>query len=155
MVNGLTYLDALDGTNVAKALLRPKPRTWRLQLTRYYRNDTALDAYVAKTLRKIRVRSLGPVLGGRSAALGHVPGDRPDPRTGAQVILFDAVNAAFGASMESVYAVSGVPAIGPVPATPPQLHKASTDRLLGAYDSLVAASGPIWAWMPSAKSHAV
>lgn len=64
LTNGWVYLDTLNGTNTAKELLRPRPRTWRLQLTRYYRNDTELDAYVAKTLRKIRLRSLGPALGG-------------------------------------------------------------------------------------------
>lgn len=69
LTNGLTYLDTMDGTNVAKELLRPKPRTWRLQLTRYYRNDTELDAYVAKTLRKIRVRTTGPSLGGSAYKL--------------------------------------------------------------------------------------
>lgn len=63
LTNGLGYLDTLDGSNVAKELLRPKPRTFRLQLSRYYRNDTELDAYVAKTARKIRIVTTGPVLG--------------------------------------------------------------------------------------------
>lgn len=64
LTNGLGYLDTLDGSNVAKELLRPKPRTFRLQLSRYYRNDTELDGYIAKTLRKIRIQTTGPVLGG-------------------------------------------------------------------------------------------
>jgi hypothetical protein len=62
--NGLAHLDTLNGTNVAADLLRPEPRTWRLELTRYYGNDTERDAYVAKTLRKIRIQTTGPSLGG-------------------------------------------------------------------------------------------
>lgn len=61
--NGFAYLDTLNGTNVAKDLLRPSPRTWRLELTRYYADDTERDAYVAKTLRKIRIQTTGPALG--------------------------------------------------------------------------------------------
>lgn len=66
LTNGFTYLDTLNGTNAATRILRPAARTWRLQVTRYYANDTELDAYLAKTLRKIRVRTTGPTIAGGS-----------------------------------------------------------------------------------------
>lgn len=64
LVNGWKYLDTLNGTAVATELLRTDPKAWKLTLTRYYRNDTELDAMIAKTVRKIRVQTTGPSLGG-------------------------------------------------------------------------------------------
>lgn len=61
--NGFTYLDTLDNTSNAKEILRTEPKSWRLEMTRYYRNDTELDAMIAKTVRKVRVRTLGASLG--------------------------------------------------------------------------------------------
>jgi hypothetical protein len=61
--NKLALLDTLNGTNTAASVQRPEPRTWALNLTRVYANDTERDAYVAKTLRKVRIRTLGPTLG--------------------------------------------------------------------------------------------
>ena len=62
--NQWKYLDTLNNTAFAAELLRTMPKTWRYEFTRYYRNDTELDAMIAKTVRKVRVRSLGPVLVG-------------------------------------------------------------------------------------------
>lgn len=62
--NGWKYLDTLNNTAVAQELLRTEPKSWRMTLTRYYRNDTELDAMVAKTVRKIRLETTGPALGG-------------------------------------------------------------------------------------------
>ena len=62
--NGYSYLDTLNNTATAAQILRGKPRTFKLDFTRYYANDTELDLNVTKTPRKIRVRTVGPVLGG-------------------------------------------------------------------------------------------
>jgi hypothetical protein len=64
LTNGFAHRDALDGTNVAQELKRPNPRSWTLTTSRYFGSDTELDAYVAKTLRKVRIRAPGPALGG-------------------------------------------------------------------------------------------
>lgn len=57
-------LYTLNNTTAAQDTLRPNAPEWTATVRRYYRNDTENDAYVAKTLRKIRVRTLGPSLGG-------------------------------------------------------------------------------------------
>jgi hypothetical protein len=62
--NGFVYLDTLNATNVAQEILRPNARDWSLAITRYFRNDTELDAMLATTVRKIRLQTTGPVLGG-------------------------------------------------------------------------------------------
>ncbi len=62
--SGPVNLYTLNNTAAAQDTLRPNPWDWEARIRRYYRNDTEVDAYVAKTLRKIRVRTLGPVLGG-------------------------------------------------------------------------------------------
>jgi len=64
MNNGFVYLDTLDNTGVAKDLKRPQPRQFSLDLTRYYANDNELDIFISKAERKIRIRTVGPVLGG-------------------------------------------------------------------------------------------
>ncbi len=46
---------ALDGTLAAQATYRPYHRTWKAEITRQYSNATEFTAYVAKTVRKIRV----------------------------------------------------------------------------------------------------
>ncbi len=55
---------ALDGTTAAQAVYRPDFRRWSCQVTRQYNAATEFSAYQAKTTRKIRVRTTGPVLGG-------------------------------------------------------------------------------------------
>jgi len=46
---------ALDGTIAAQAVYRPDYRRWKCEITRQYSNATELTAYVAKTVRKVRV----------------------------------------------------------------------------------------------------
>lgn len=62
LTNGYTYLDALNGTATASAILRPNPRSWRLNVSRYYANDTELDLYLTKAMRKVRVKVTGPLI---------------------------------------------------------------------------------------------
>jgi len=64
LTNGFVHLDTLNATNVAAEILRPAARDWKLAITRYYRNDTELDAMLAATVRKVRIKATGPVLGG-------------------------------------------------------------------------------------------
>jgi hypothetical protein len=46
---------ALDATTAAQAVYRPAHRTWKAEITRQYSNATEITAYVAKTVRKVRV----------------------------------------------------------------------------------------------------
>jgi hypothetical protein len=46
---------ALDGTLAAQATYRPAHRTWKAEITRQYNAATEFTAYVAKTVRKVRV----------------------------------------------------------------------------------------------------
>jgi hypothetical protein len=46
---------ALDGTLAAQAVYRPAHRTWKAEITRQYNAATEFSAYVAKTIRKVRV----------------------------------------------------------------------------------------------------
>lgn len=46
---------ALDGTLAAQAVYRPAHRTWTASITRQYNAVSEFSAYVAKTIRKIRV----------------------------------------------------------------------------------------------------
>jgi hypothetical protein len=46
---------ALDGTLAAQAVYRPHHRTWKAEITRQYNAATEFTAYVAKTVRKVRV----------------------------------------------------------------------------------------------------
>lgn len=62
LTNGYTYLDTLNATNTATSILRPGPRSWRLNVTRYYANDTELDLYLTKALRKVRIKTEGPII---------------------------------------------------------------------------------------------
>lgn len=54
---------ALDGTTAAQAVYRPKHRLWSATITRQFNAATEFTAYQAKTVRKVRVRTTGPVLG--------------------------------------------------------------------------------------------
>jgi hypothetical protein len=60
---------ALDGTLAAQAVYRPQHRTWQAQITRQYSNSTEFSAYVAKTVRKVRVLTTGPALGGSTYSI--------------------------------------------------------------------------------------
>jgi hypothetical protein len=62
--NKFANLYTLNGTNAAQLSARPQLLAWTLKLSRYYINDTELDARNAGTLRRVRVVSTGPVLGG-------------------------------------------------------------------------------------------
>jgi hypothetical protein len=54
---------ALDNTTAAQAVYRPVWRTWKLDVTRQYNAATELSAFQAKTTRKIRILTVGGVLG--------------------------------------------------------------------------------------------
>ena len=59
-----TDLDTLNQTSAAQDTFRVGARDWTLTLTRYGINDNELDRYYDKAVRKIRIKSTGPVLGG-------------------------------------------------------------------------------------------
>jgi hypothetical protein len=65
--NGYSYFDPLNDSNVAESLVRANARQPRLTLQRRFNDKTELDAYVAKTPRKIRVQTLGPLAGAATA----------------------------------------------------------------------------------------
>lgn len=54
----------LDGTTAANSIQRPNWRNWTATIVRQYANDNEFDRYVDKAVRKIRVRTTGPALGG-------------------------------------------------------------------------------------------
>lgn len=54
---------ALDNTLAAQSVLRPNHRTWQAVITRQYNSATEFSAYVAKTIRKVRVLTTGAALG--------------------------------------------------------------------------------------------
>jgi hypothetical protein len=53
----------LNATTVGVDVVRPKAENWKLTLTRMYGTNTERTAYIAKTLRKIRLAAVGPALG--------------------------------------------------------------------------------------------
>lgn len=57
-------LDTLNLSTAAQDTFRVQAPTEELTLTRYYINDNELDRYNDKAVRKIRVRTTGPTLGG-------------------------------------------------------------------------------------------
>jgi hypothetical protein len=65
--NGFTNLYTLNNTTAATATFRPKPRNWKLEGSRYYGPTasavTEWNAYIAKTPRKIRIKSTGATIG--------------------------------------------------------------------------------------------
>lgn len=70
--NGYKNLYTLNGTTAAQATFRPNARTWKLDGTRYYGGtvaDAEWDAYVSKAVRKIRIKTTGPVLGATNYSL--------------------------------------------------------------------------------------
>ena len=58
----VTYPANATGTGLD--IVRANPETWKLTLTRMYGTNTERTAYIAKTERKIRLKVLGPSLGG-------------------------------------------------------------------------------------------
>lgn len=63
LTNEWTDLDTLNATTAAQDTFRVGARAWTLNLTRYKINDTELDIYNSKAVRKVRVRATGPSLG--------------------------------------------------------------------------------------------
>lgn len=64
VTNGYKNLFTLNNTTSAIDTFRPEARAWKLEGNRYYQADTEWDAYIAKTVRKVRIKTTGPVLGG-------------------------------------------------------------------------------------------
>jgi hypothetical protein len=64
ITNGFATRFGLDGSTVGRALNRSEKTEAVLTLTRHFTNDTELDAFEAKSLRKIRIVTSGPSLGG-------------------------------------------------------------------------------------------
>lgn len=64
ITNGFATRYGLDGTFVGAALDRSAKTDVVLSLTRHFQNDTELDAFEDKSLRKIRIVTTGPTLGG-------------------------------------------------------------------------------------------
>jgi len=62
--SGPQVLYTLNNTTAGVEVLRPSPWNWTARVRRYYRNNTELNARNAGTIRKMRVRTVGPVLGG-------------------------------------------------------------------------------------------
>jgi hypothetical protein len=65
--NGFAYFDSLDNTGVAQSLVRPNARQPRLTIQRRFNDKTELDAYIAKTPRKVRVLTEGGLAGAATA----------------------------------------------------------------------------------------
>lgn len=65
--NGFANLYTLNALTSATATFRPGPLNWKLEGSRYYGPAasavTEWNAYIAKTPRKVRIRSIGPVIG--------------------------------------------------------------------------------------------
>lgn len=63
LTNGYKNLYTLNNTTAAIDTFRPGARVWKLEGSRYYQSKTEWDAYLAATPRKVRIRSIGPVVG--------------------------------------------------------------------------------------------
>jgi hypothetical protein len=63
ITNGFTTRYGLDGSLVGAALDRTAKTEAVLTLTRHFQNDTELDAWEDKSLRKVRIVTTGPTLG--------------------------------------------------------------------------------------------
>ncbi len=67
--NGFAPLYTLNASTAPTDLLRTGARTWKAEITRAYAQYSSLaadaewDAYVAKTVRKLRLKTVGPTLG--------------------------------------------------------------------------------------------
>jgi len=60
--NGFQNLYTLNNSTAATATYRGGPRVWKLEGSRYYQAKTEWDAYIAKTPRKVRIKSTGIVI---------------------------------------------------------------------------------------------
>ncbi len=65
--NGFAYRDGFDATSTAIEIVRTKKRMAKLTAQRYFNDKTELDAYIAKTIRRIRVITEGAVVGAATA----------------------------------------------------------------------------------------
>lgn len=59
-----TPLYTLDGTTAPQAMYRPTYRTWTATIVRQYNAGAERGYYADKTIRKVRVKSVGGALGG-------------------------------------------------------------------------------------------
>lgn len=64
ITNGFVRRFGLDGAYTGSALDRTAKTDAVLTMTRHFQNDTELDAWEAKDLRKVRIVTTGPTLGG-------------------------------------------------------------------------------------------
>lgn len=62
LTNGYQNLYTLNNTTSAIGTFRPNARTWKLEGQRYYQADTEWDAFIAKTVRKMRIKTTGAVI---------------------------------------------------------------------------------------------
>lgn len=62
--SGLSLLHTLNNSTAAQDALRTEPWSWTATVRRYYRNDNEWDARRAGTIRKLRLTTTGPPLGG-------------------------------------------------------------------------------------------
>lgn len=72
LTNGFKNLYTLNNTTAAQDTFRPNARTWKFDGTRYRGGATAdfeMAAYKDKAVRKIRILTLGPDLGGSAYQL--------------------------------------------------------------------------------------
>lgn len=67
VTNGYVYRDGFDGTSTAMEIIRSGQRQSRVTMQRYFNDKTELDAYIAKTTRRLRVKSEGALVGAVSA----------------------------------------------------------------------------------------
>lgn len=65
--NNYVYRDGFDGTSAAIEIVRTGPRQSRFTMQRYFSDKTELDAYRAKTIRRVRMLSEGAVVGATTA----------------------------------------------------------------------------------------
>jgi hypothetical protein len=63
LTNNWVSLYSLNNTANAQDTFRPNAVSWNAVITRYWANDTEYEAWKIKTPRKIRIRTLGAVLG--------------------------------------------------------------------------------------------
>jgi hypothetical protein len=63
ITNGFATRFGLDGSYTGAALIRSAKTEAVLTLTRHFQNDTELDAFDDKSLRRVRIVTTGPTLG--------------------------------------------------------------------------------------------
>ncbi|HET7128932.1 MAG TPA: hypothetical protein VFJ93_07650 [Gaiellaceae bacterium] len=64
---GYVYRDGFDGTSNAIEVVRTGFRESKLTVQRYFNDKTELDAYIAKTSRRIRIAATGGLIGATTA----------------------------------------------------------------------------------------